>query len=136
MPYCGDVEKRIALIGPTISAEERRARMISSDLNSFLLWLLPYHFDYHWGGPPDWNNWSSSTRLELSVGHAVRVCEFLPSYVRAVDPPILTSSRHLTVASDIAHEHRPKSVQGRETHGYSLYPHTDIGYKQVQVYVS
>ena len=24
----------------------------------------------------------------------------------------------------------------RETHGYSLYPHTDTGYKQVQVYVS
>ena len=24
----------------------------------------------------------------------------------------------------------------RETHGYSLYPHTDTGYEQVQVYVS
>ena len=39
------------------------------------------------GGPPDWNNRSSGVRLGLSVGHAVRVCEFLPSCECVVDPP-------------------------------------------------
>ena len=65
-----------------------------------------------------WDNcWSSSTRLGLSVGHAVRdlrVCKVLPSCVRAsaCGRPI-HSNIDLTVASSIAHyEHRPKSVQG------------------------
>ena len=54
-------------------------------------------------------NRSSSIRLELSVGHVVRVCES-PCVLRACGRPA-HSNLDLTVASNIAQEHRPTSVQ-------------------------
>ena len=67
------------------------------------------YYTHAWGGPPDWNNRSSSIRLELSVGHVVRVCES-PCVLRACGRPA-HSNLDLTVASNIAQEHRPTSVQ-------------------------
>jgi hypothetical protein len=71
-----------SVYGPTISAAEyNTVRLISVSLN--------IHFAHYTqrGGAPDWNNRSLSVRLGFSVGHAVRVCEFLPSCECVVDPP-------------------------------------------------
>ena len=76
-----------SVYGPTISAAEyNTVRLLS--LSLIIRHCSHTHQSYtQRGGTPDWNNRSSSVRLGLSVGHAVRVCEVLPSCECVVDQP-------------------------------------------------